>query len=37
MLVPAFNYAEELKKKMAAIWFNEKYKYYNFIGENNAK
>ena len=29
MLVPAFNYAEELKKKMAATWFDEKYKYYN--------
>lgn len=30
MLVPAFNYAEELKKKMLATWFDEKYKYYNF-------
>ena len=30
MLVPAFNYAEELKKKMATTWFDEKYKYYNF-------
>lgn len=29
MLVPAFNYAEELKKKMATTWFDEKYKYYN--------
>lgn len=30
MLVPAFNYSEELKEKMASIWFDEKYKYYNF-------
>lgn len=30
MLDIAINHVEELKKKMSGIWFNDKYKFYNY-------